>query len=138
VTLSVWTNSPEKSIRISEEMVTIFKADLIEADSEGARRMADALTDRIMELKTEVAMAEREVEDFRREHGLQSSQGELISSRSMSQINQQLVDARERLIEARSRYDDLISSNSDDAAAIQSPTVSSLRTQYALLKSRLD
>src|SRR5690606_31389980 len=71
-------------------------------------------------------------------HGLQATQGELVSSRSMSQINQQLVDARARLIEAQSRYDDLTSSSSADAAAMQSTIIASLRTQYATLKSRAD
>lgn len=138
ILMSVWTDNAEKSILISDAIVRTFKEELVGADSEGARRSADALTSRIAELKAEVTDAEQAVEEFRRQHGLQSSQGELVRSRSMTQINQQLVQARERLIEAQSRYGDLTSSNSTDAAAMQSQTISSLRTQYATLKSRAD
>jgi len=138
IIMSVWSDNPEKSIRISDAIVKAFKEELVAADSEGARRTADALVSRIAELKGEVNTAEQAVEEFRRQHGLQSTQGELVSSRSMSQINQQLVEARQRLIEAESRYKELTSNNSADAAAMQSSTISSLRTQYATLKSRAD
>jgi uncharacterized protein involved in exopolysaccharide biosynthesis len=138
ITMSVWSDNPEKSILISDAIVKAFKEELVAADSEGARRTADALVSRIAELKGEVNAAEQAVEEFRRRHGLQSTQGELVSSRSMTQINQQLNDAREKLIEADSRYKELTSNNSTDAAAMQSPTISSLRTQYATLKSRAD
>lgn len=138
IILSVWSDDPEKSVSISNAIVKAFKEELVAADSEGARRTADALVSRIAELKGEVSAAEQAVEEFRRAHGLQSAQGELVSSRSMSQINQQLVAARERLIEAESRYKELTSNNSADAAAMQSSTISSLRTQYATVKSRAD
>ena len=138
VIMSVWTDNAEKSIRIADAIVKAFKEELVAADSEGARRTADALVSRIAELKGEVSVAEQAVEEFRRKHGLRSTQGELVSSRSMSQINQQLVEARERYIQAESRYKELTSSGSTDALAMQSPTISSLRTQYAMLKSRAD
>jgi succinoglycan biosynthesis transport protein ExoP len=138
ITMAVWTNNAEKSILISEAILTAFRDGLVTGDSDGARRAADAMTDRLAELKAEVTAAERAVEVFRRENGLQSAQGELVRSRSMSQINQQLVEARQRLIAAQSRYDDLTASDSPDAAAMQSTTISSLRTQYATLRSRLD
>ncbi|MBX3584141.1 MAG: GumC family protein [Rhizobiaceae bacterium] len=138
IILTTWTDNPQKSILISDEIVKIFREELIAADADGARRSADALIQRIAELKDDVTASERAVESFRREHGLQSSQGELVRTRSMSQVNQQLVAAREKVIEAQSRYDDLMSSDSTDAAAMQSPTVSSLRTQYATLKSKAD
>lgn len=138
ITMSVWTDNAEKSILISDAIVQAFREELVEGDSEGARRTAEALNGRLAELKAEVTAAEEAVEAFRRENGLQSSQGELLRSRSMSQINQQLVAARERLIAAQSRFDDLTASNSTDALAMQSPTISALRTQYATLKSRVD
>lgn len=138
IIMSVWTESAEKSILISEAIVRAFREELVEGDSEGAARTAEALTGRLAELKAEVNAAEQAVEVFRRENGLQSTQGELVRSRSLSQINQQLVAARERLISAQSRYDDLTASSSTDALAMQSPTISSLRTQYATLRSRVD
>lgn len=137
VTLSVWTNKADKSIRISQAIIKAFREELVSADSEGASRTVDALTDRIGKLKADVNTAEEAVEAFRRKNGLQAAQGELVSSRSMTQINQQLVEARQKLIAAQSRYRELSSGN-PDAIAMQSPTVSALRTQYATLKSQAD
>jgi succinoglycan biosynthesis transport protein ExoP len=138
IILTTWTDNPQKSILISDAIVKTFREELIATDADGARRTADGLMQRLAELKDDVTASEKAIENFRREHGLQSSQGELVRTRSMSQINQQLVEARERVIETRSRYDDLMSSDSTDAAAMQSSTISSLRTQYATLKSRAD
>jgi uncharacterized protein involved in exopolysaccharide biosynthesis len=138
ITMWVWSRDAAKSIRISQAIVEAFKEELIEADSEGAGRTATALVSRIDGLKAEVNAAEQAVEEFRRNAGLRSSQGELVSSRSMSQINQQLVEARERLIAAESRYQELISGNAGDVAAMQSNTISALRTQYATLKYQAD
>ena len=137
ITLSVWTNNADKSIRISQAVVKAFREELVSADSEGASRTVDALTGRIGKLKADVNAAEEAVEAFRRENGLQATQGELVSSRSMTQINQQLVEARQKLIAAQSRYREL-SLGDGDAVAMQSPTVSALRTQYATLKSQAD
>jgi uncharacterized protein involved in exopolysaccharide biosynthesis len=137
VNMSVWTWDPQKSVRISDAVIKAFREELVDADTAGARRSVEALTVRIGELKDDVNKADEAVQAFRREHKLQSSQGELISSRSMSQINQQLVEARQRLIAAESRYRELSSSHAADAAATQSSTVSALRSQYAALKSKV-
>jgi uncharacterized protein involved in exopolysaccharide biosynthesis len=137
VTMSVWTWDASKSIRVSEAIIKAFREELVAADTAGARRSVDALTVRIGELKDDVNKADEAVQAFRREHKLQSSQGELISSRSMSQINQQLVEARQRLIAAESRYRELSSSHAADAAATQSATIAALRAQYAALKSKV-
>src|SRR5690606_27131418 len=75
IIMSVWSTSPDKSILISETIVKIFKEVLVAADSAGARRTADALADRISERKAEVTTAEQAVEEFRRDHGLQATQG---------------------------------------------------------------
>ena len=138
ITMSVWTEDPEKSIRISEAIITAFKEELVAADAESASRTAAALVDRLEGLRGEVNAAEEKVEAFRRTAGLSSSEGELVSSRSMSQINQQLVEARQRLIAAQSRYQELTSGPAADIAAMQSNTISALRTQYATLKSQAD
>lgn len=137
VTMSVWTWDAAKSIRVSKAIIKAFREELVAGDTAGARRSVDALTVRVGELKDDVNKADEAVQAFRREHKLQSSQGELISSRSMSQINQQLVEARQRLIAAQSRYRELSSSHAADAAASQSATIAALRAQYAALKSKV-
>lgn len=137
ITLSVSTTDAAKSVHLSEAIVEQFRAEMGAAETEGATRTADALATRLSELKQEVNAAEEAVETFRRENGLRASQGELMSSRSMSQVDNQLQTARETLIAAEARHREL-ASHGVDSTAIQSPTLSSLRTQYAETKQRAD
>ena len=44
--------------------------------------------------------AERRVEDFRRAKGLQSNNGELVSTRLSGELNTQVLDAQQRFIQA--------------------------------------
>lgn len=137
IILSVWSNEAEKSIRISEALIEEFKAELSAADSDGAGRMTTSLMARLAELKASVGEAEEAVENFRRQNDLRSSQGELASTRSMSQVDTQLRDARQRLIAAESRYNQMLAGG-NDSNAMQSTTLSALRTQYATLKQQSD
>ena len=137
ITMSVWSRDPQKSIRISEAIIAAFREELIAADAEGAKRSAGTLTGRIKTLKDDVNAADEAVEAFRRERRLQTSEGELVSSRSMTQVNQQLVEARQRLIAAESRYNELSGEKGADAAAMLSTTIPTLRAQYSTLKSAI-
>jgi len=135
VTMAVWTEDPQKSIRISNAIMDAFRQELVASDKEGARRSVEGLNARLEELRRDVNAAAEAVETFRREHGLQATQGELMSARSMTQVNQQLVEARQRLIAAQSRYDALSSPSAADVAATVSNTISALRVQSAALQS---
>jgi polysaccharide biosynthesis transport protein len=137
IILSVWARDAQKAIRISEALIEEFKAELGAADSDGAGRMTTSLMARLAELKASVSEAEEAVEDFRRQNDLRSSQGELASTRSMSQVDTQLRDARQRLIAAESRYNQMLAGG-NDSNAMQSTTLSALRTQYATLKQQSD
>ena len=110
ITMSVWTDRRRKSRSASPTPSSKpSRKNSIAADSEGARRTADALVSRIAELKAEVSIRRAGGRGIPAQAGLRSTQGELVSSRSMSQINQQLVEARERLSQAESRYKELTS-----------------------------
>lgn len=141
VTLAVWTQDAPKSVLIASAVTQAFQDELASAEADGAGRAATALTDRLAELKANVTTAEEQVEAFRREHGLQASSGELVSAQMVSRISTQLLDAQQKLIEAKSRYDELTTGNADantSAAALQSPTITGLRAQYATLKQQAD
>ncbi|MBB6182343.1 GumC family protein [Pseudorhizobium flavum] len=135
--ISVWSSDASKSIRISEALIEEFKAELTAADSDGAGRMTSSLIARLTELKLRVSEAEEAVEKFRRENDLRSSQGELASTRSMSQVDTQLREARQHLIAAQSRYNQMLAGG-NDSHAMQSATLSALRTQYAMLRRQSD
>lgn len=140
VTLSVSTEQGAKSVLIADAIVTAFKEELAQAEADGAGRTAKSLIDRLGELKDSVKDAEDRVEAFKRAHDLQLSGGELVSTMSMAQLNTQVLEAQNRLIAARARYDELSSANQSDANidALQSATITALRTQHATLQQQYD
>lgn len=140
VNVAVWSQEPEKSVAIASAVVKGFKEELAKAESEGAGRAANTLIARLDDLKKEVSKAESDVEDFKREHGLQSISGELASTLMSQQTNTQLVGARERLIQAQTRVAKLTTAdamNGLGADSLQSETLTALRTQYSTLKQRV-
>lgn len=141
VTLETSAGSPEKSVEISNAIISAFKSELVKADADNAGQAASELTGRLAELKDQVTMAEQAVERFRRSNDLQASGGELLSSDSMARVNSQVVEARESLIRAQNRYDELSGANGEAliaAAAATSATLTALRTQQATLQQQAD
>ncbi|MFD1330075.1 GumC family protein [Mycoplana ramosa] len=140
VSLSAWSRQPEKSVEILDKLIASFQDELVSAQAEGAGRAAGALTSRLETLKDDVRKAEEKVEEFKRSNGLRSSAGELASSITANQVNAQMVDARERLIRAQSRYKELTSESEEsrlNAASLQSDTMTALRTQYSLIRQQI-
>ena len=140
VNVAVWTQDREKSVAIVNAVVKGFQEELAKAESEGAGRAASTLFARLDDLKSEVTKAESDVEQFKRERGLQSISGELASTLMSQQMNTQLVGAKERLIQAQTRVSKLSSTdpaNRLDADSLQSETLTLLRAQYATLKQRV-
>ncbi len=140
VTLAVSTEAAEKSARIATALVEAFKSELARGEADGVSRAAVALTDRLAELKAGVTAAEDAVADFRRTHDLQESQGELVSTGTLTTLNAQVADAQKALISAESRYRELTdpASGRSNADAVDTATMVQLRTQYSILKQQTD
>lgn len=144
VTLSVWAETPEKSVVLSNAIVDAFKAELVAADAERAGRASDALDQRLAELRANVTEAEAAAEDFRAASGLQSSSGELVSTQAMGQLNTELVAAQSRQIEAEARFNELSAmvangtANGATADAVDSEVLTELRAQYSELRQQID
>jgi len=140
-TLYVSAENSDKAIRISDAMIKAFQEELAGAEADGAARTAKALNDRLSEMKSSVKDAEEKVEAFKRENNLAASAGgELVSTQTMSQINQQLVDAQARVIAAQSSYDELLAAgrNATTADTQASSSLSALRANAGALQQQLD
>jgi uncharacterized protein involved in exopolysaccharide biosynthesis len=141
VTVTVWTEDAAKSVLIADKLVAAFQEELVKAEADGAGRTAQALFERLDLLKADVSAADEAVEAFKREHGLQSSSGELVSTLLSNQINSRVIDARNRLIQAESRYEQLTSADANgtrSANALVSDTMTELRARYAVIKPQVD
>ena len=139
-TLFVASESSEKSIRISDAIVRSFQAELATAESDGASRTADSLSNRLNELKASVKDAEEKVEAYKRANNLAASSGELVNNQTLTQLNAQVVTAQAAVIAAQSAYDELRASGAsvNTASTQASASIVSLRSQVAGLKSQLD
>lgn len=126
-TLKVSAQTVEKAINLSKAIVTSFQDELARAEAEGASRAATALDDRLDELKGEVLSAEKKVEDYRRMHNLSSSNGQLVSTQTMTQLNSEIVAAQSQVVAAKANYDALVS-NGAKASSTDSPASAALAT----------
>lgn len=141
VTVTVWTEAAAKSVLIANKLVAAFQDELVKAEADNAGRTAAGLFDRLDGLKASVAAADQAVEAFKREHGLQSSSGELVSTLIVNQINAKVIDAQNRLIQAEARYKELTSPDANGASsanALQSDTMTELRARYSVIKPQVD
>jgi succinoglycan biosynthesis transport protein ExoP len=139
-TLSVSSEQTEKAIRISDAIVDAFKAELAAAEADGAGRTATALNSRLDELKAEVKTAEEAVETYKRENNLASVSGELVSTQTMTQLNQQVIEAQSRVITLQTAYDELVAAgaNATTADTQASTTLAALRATAGSLRQQLD
>lgn len=136
VTVSVWSEDADKAVRLADAVVEAFQQELADAEAASAARAAEALVDRLSELRDEVTAAEDAVEIFRQENNLLQTEGELLSTRSMSEFNARIIEAQTQLNEAETRYNTLSSAANDPQASstvLQSSTIAALKQQYAVL-----
>lgn len=142
VELSVMTSDRAKSARIANDIVQAYLDDQASARATSARRASSSLTARLSELRQALQTAEQRVEQFRKENSIVAANGQLVSENQAVEINSQLTFARAKTAEKKARYDQvrqLQRSGSELGSvtdAVQSPTVSALRTQYAEVARR--
>ncbi len=140
VTVAVSSENPDKAALIASTVVAAFQTELAKAESDGATRAAASLMDRLGELKAGVTAAEDAVATFRQQNGLEASNGELVSTQTLTSLSTRLIDARQALISVEARHTELTDPKSGklNADAIQTPTMVALRTQYGLIKQETD
>lgn len=141
VVLSVWSEDPAKVIALSEAIVAAFEEELFRSAANSVSRIAQSLTERLDELRGNVTEAERQVEEFRRANGLQSSNGELVSNQLSAELNTQVLETQQRLIQAQSRFNQMNSAIEQgrivSASVFDSETMTSLRQQYNTLQQQI-
>lgn len=134
VSLGVYTDNPEKSVALSDAIVDAFEKEIFESAAQSAGRVATTLNDRLEELRRNVTNAEAKVEEFKRQKGLQSSNGELVSSQLVAELNTQVLTAQQRSIELETRYkqmqEAISTGRTGTASVFVSPTMTTLRQDY--------
>ncbi|RVK96648.1 cell shape-determining protein [Sinorhizobium meliloti] len=141
VILKVWSEEPAKAIALSDAIVEAFEAELFQSAAESAGRVAQNLNERLDELRRNVTEAEKRVEDFRRDNGLQSTNGELVSNQLSSELNTQVLDGQQRFIQAETRYRQMSAAVAEgqtaSASVFESANMTNLRQQYNALQQQI-
>ncbi len=134
VALGVYTDDPQKSVMVSDAIVAAFENEIFESAAKSAGRVASTLNQRLDDLRQNVTEAEARVEEFKRLKGLQSSNGELVSTQLASELNTQVLAAQQRSIEMETRYQQMqaaiAAGRTGTASIFASPVMSTLRQEY--------
>ncbi len=141
VTASAWARSPERSAVLTNAVVSAFLSELADAEAQGARNASAGLNQRLDELRTDAELAEAAVANYRRDHGLQMTGADQLSTQAAVQLNTQIAAARESLIDAEARYASLTADGGNatlGAAALESTALANMRTQYATTRQQVD
>ncbi len=142
VEVDVTTRDPEKSARIANAIADAYLAEQTQIRADAARQVSQSLSGRLKNLKDRVREAEEKVEAYKAQNNMVGANGQLISEQQLNEMNNQLGAARARTAEAKARLDQvtLVQRTKDEngafPAALQSPTITALRGQYAEIMRR--
>jgi polysaccharide biosynthesis transport protein len=142
VDASVTSRDPEKAARLANAVAQAYLAEQTDVRSDAARQISQSLSARLNELKDRVREAEERAEAFKARNNIVGASGQLVNEQQLSELNNQLGAARARTAEAKARLDQverLQQTKGDIGAfpeAVQSPTVTALRSQYAEIVRR--
>ncbi len=105
VEATVWSQDRVKAARIANAVAAVFLEVQNNAEADTARKASQSVTSRLDELGSRVQKAERDVEEYKARNNLQTANGKLVGEQQLQELNSQLVLARARTSEARSKYD---------------------------------
>jgi polysaccharide biosynthesis transport protein len=140
IDVSVSSSDPNKSARLANAIAKAYLDRQIDSRTDASKRTSGALVSRLAELKDRASRSARRVEDFKEQNEIVGAGGELVSEQQLTALNKQLADARGLMAEKRARYEDIqrLQRNGAEPAAIaeaiESPTITALRSQYAEAK----
>jgi uncharacterized protein involved in exopolysaccharide biosynthesis/Mrp family chromosome partitioning ATPase len=142
VDVSVVAREPGKAARIANAIAQAYLEEQTDVRSDAARQISQSLSSRLNELKDRVRQAEDKVEVFKARNNLIGVNGQLVNEQQLSEMNNQLSTARARTAAAKSRLDQIqqVQLSKDEIGAfpeaIQSQTITALRSQYAEIMRR--
>ncbi len=142
VDVSVTSRDREKAARLANAIAQAYLAEQTDVRANAARQVSQSLSARLNELKNRVREAEDRVEAFKQRNNILGSSGQLVNEQQLTELNNQLGVARARTAAAKARLDQVqqvqLSKNEIGAfpEAVQSQTITALRSQYAEVMRR--
>ncbi len=142
VDVSVTSRDPKKAAQIANAIATAYLEEQTQVRADAARQVSQSLSAHLQALKDRVRDAEEKVEAYKAHNNMVGSNGQLVTDQQLTEVNAQLGAARARTAEAKARLDqvELVQRTKDESGAfpeaLQSPTITALRSQYAEVMRR--
>jgi len=142
VDIGVSSEQPAKAARLANAVAQAYLDEQTEVRADAARQVSHSLTARLNELKQSVQDAEDRVQAFKVSHNIVGANGQLVSEQQLADLNNQLAGANARTAAAKARLDQIEALQRSKteigafAEAVQSQTITALRTQYAEIMRR--
>jgi polysaccharide biosynthesis transport protein len=142
VDVDVTSRDPMKAVRLANAVAQAYLAEQTQVRSDAARQVSQSLSARLKELKERVRDSEQQVESYKARNNLVASNGQLVTEQQLTELSNQLGAARAHTAEAKARLDQVeqVQRRKDETGAfpeaIQSPTITALRSQYAEIMRR--
>lgn len=144
IEITAWSQDARKSALIGNTIAEVYIGEQLAAKSQATTQASKWLKDRVDEMRVRVTASDQALEKYKSEQSLFDPGGLNLSDRQISQLNDQLAEARAKAAAAHSKYEQLRQITPDklrSAAAstdvLQSPVVSVLRAQYATAAQNL-
>jgi polysaccharide biosynthesis transport protein len=137
VDVAVSSKEPAKAARLASAVAQAYLAEQTDVRADAARQVSQSLTARLNDLKERVHQAEERVEAFKASNNIVNANGQLVNEQQLSDLDNQLASARARTAAAHARLEQVeaVQKSKNDIGAfpeaVQSPTITALRTQYA-------
>ena len=142
VDVSVSSQDPAKAARLANAVAQAYLAEQTDVRSDAARQISQSLSARLNELKDRVRAAEDRVVTFKARNNIVGASGQLVDEQQLSELNNQLGVAHARTAAAKARLDQVerLQPSKDEIGAfpeaVQSQTITALRSQYAEVMRR--
>ncbi|MGH6674656.1 MAG: GumC family protein [Xanthobacteraceae bacterium] len=137
VDVAVSSERAEKAARLANAIGQAYLVEQTVVRADAARQVSQSLSGRLSALRESVHQAEERVQQFKTSHNIVDANGHLVNEQQLSDLNNQLAAARARTAAAKARLDEIqaVQKSKLDIgafpAAVQSQTISALRSQYA-------
>jgi len=142
VDVQVTSRDAMKAVHLANAIAQAYLDEQTQERADAARQVSQSLSARLQNLKDRVRQSEQKVEAYRAGNNLVGVNGQLVTDQQLTEMNNQLGTARAHTAEAKARLDQVeqVQRTKDETGAfpeaLQSATITSLRSQYAEIMRR--
>jgi succinoglycan biosynthesis transport protein ExoP len=98
------SDSAEQSAQVANTLAEVYLEVLLETRQDLSRRTGSWLQSRVVELRQQLAEAQRAVNEFKAQHKLLSTGGEQVTDRQLAELNGQLASAQAQERDAEAKH----------------------------------